>query len=371
MTAPLISAAMIVRDEEAFLPGCLASLKGVVDELVVVDTGSRDQTIQIAQQFGAKLLETTWEGDFAQARNMALDHATGAWILYIDADEYVSAVDQDAFAKQLKDDQLGALTVKFRPATGKTRYREPRIFRNHPDIRFTGTIHETHLAQLDAYLNKTGRQLVHSELALDHLGYDGSQDHKHIRNLPLLKKRVAATPEHIFSWVHLGATYAGMGEAKKAGQAWTQGLEKVRSKLNPLPRDCLPYLTMLYHREQEGMELDELLTEALTLFPDNLGLHWINACQMVNQKRYSDAIEVLLPFSNIDAENYIEPVFAYDQRLFSVWVHDALGICYFHLDQPVAAEFHFTLAETAEPSRERCAKRLLARSRVSKRPGGQ
>ncbi len=366
MTTPLITAAMIVRDEEAFLSGCLASLEGVVDELVVVDTGSRDRTIQIARDYGARLLETRWDDDFARARNIALEHARGAWILYIDADEYVSAVDRSAFFEQLHDSHLGALTVKFRPATGKTRYREMRVFRNHPDVRFTGAIHESHLSQLNFYLNVTGKQSAHSELALDHLGYDGPQDHKHTRNLPLLKNRVESTPEHIFSWVHLGATYAGMGEPEKAGDAWTQGVERVRNKVRRLPRDCLPYLAMLHHREQAGLELDELLAEALALFPDNLGLHWIHACQLVNQKAYAQAIDVLLPMSNVDAKNYIEPVFAYDQRLFSVWVHNALGICYFHLDQPASAEHHFTIVEKAEPTREHRARLLLAKSRVLK-----
>lgn len=362
---------MIVRDEEAFLPKCLASLKGVADEIVVVDTGSRDKTLQIARDYGAKIFETTWKGDFAQARNLALTHASSAWILYIDADEHIAAIDSAGFVEQLNNDQLGALTVKFRPATGKTRYREQRVFRNHPDVRFTGAIHETHLTQLDAYLKATGKLLAHSELALDHLGYDGPQDHKHVRNLPLLKQRVASTPEHIFSWVHLGATYAGMGEVGKAGQAWSQGLAQVRNKAHPLSRDCLPYLAMLHYREQEGLALDELLSEALSIFPDNLGLHWIDACQHVNQKCYAQAIEILLPLSKIDAKNYIEPVFSYDQRLFSVWAHEALGMCYFHLEQPVAATHHFHIVNQAEPSPEHRARYLLAKSRVLKQQRAQ
>ena len=222
---------MIVRDEEAYLPACLESLDGVVDELVVVDTGSNDSTPEIALKHGAKLIRFDWVGDFAQARNRALDNASGRWILYIDADERVSALGRRSFVRQLQDDQLAALSVRFRPSSDQTRYREIRVFRNEPDIRFAGTIHETQLPDLWNHMRATGRRLEHADLALDHIGYDGSQDHKHIRNLPLLKARLETTPEHLFSWVHLGSTFIGLGDEAKAEQAWTRGFELVRSKL--------------------------------------------------------------------------------------------------------------------------------------------
>lgn len=83
---PTISAALIVRNEERYLEGCLASLAGNVDEVVVVDTGSTDNSTRIADNFCVKLLHRPWTGDFSAARNYALDAASGDWILYIDAD---------------------------------------------------------------------------------------------------------------------------------------------------------------------------------------------------------------------------------------------------------------------------------------------
>src|SRR5262245_1489579 len=85
--ASRISAAMIVRDEEAYLDDCLKSIVDEVDEIVIVDTGSRDRTCDIARRYGARLFDLPWTGDFAAARNHALDRASGDWILYIDADE--------------------------------------------------------------------------------------------------------------------------------------------------------------------------------------------------------------------------------------------------------------------------------------------
>jgi glycosyltransferase involved in cell wall biosynthesis len=91
MSAPRISAAMIVRDEEAVLEDCLRSIRDEVDEIVVTDTGSRDQSRDIAAGFGARVLERPWDDDFSAARNHSLDAVTGDWILYIDADERLDA----------------------------------------------------------------------------------------------------------------------------------------------------------------------------------------------------------------------------------------------------------------------------------------
>src|SRR5271156_3302650 len=87
MAAPRISLCMIVRDEAAMLPGCLESVRGAVDEMIVVDTGSRDATIRVAEGAGAWVLPFEWIDDFAAARNHGIARATGEWVLVLDADE--------------------------------------------------------------------------------------------------------------------------------------------------------------------------------------------------------------------------------------------------------------------------------------------
>ncbi len=99
---PLLSACLIVKDEEAMLAECLDSLRDLTNEVVVYDTGSCDATVDIARQAGARVIEGHWEDSFAQARNAALAHACGEWVLSIDADERLQA-DPEAVRRQLLD----------------------------------------------------------------------------------------------------------------------------------------------------------------------------------------------------------------------------------------------------------------------------
>src|SRR5262249_7770815 len=100
---PRLSVCLITRDEEAFLARCLNSIRSVADQIVVVDTGSQDRTIQIAQQFGAEVYHFPWCDDFAAARNTALEHATGDWVLILDADEELIPQAKPALLAELGD----------------------------------------------------------------------------------------------------------------------------------------------------------------------------------------------------------------------------------------------------------------------------
>jgi GT2 family glycosyltransferase len=92
---PKVSLTMIVKDEENNLPHCLESVRGVFDEIVVVDTGSTDRTIEIARSFGAEVFEFAWIDDFAAARNEALAHATGDYAFWLDADDVVDPPERE------------------------------------------------------------------------------------------------------------------------------------------------------------------------------------------------------------------------------------------------------------------------------------
>jgi tetratricopeptide (TPR) repeat protein len=361
----LLSAALIVRDEERFLEGCLRSIAGLVDETVVVDTGSVDRSREIARDLGARLAELPWTGDFAAARNHALDLARGAWILYIDADERVTAGDRAGLDPLLGDPHLAACTVRFRPLTGFTRYREYRLFRNRPDLRFAGVIHETHVPALLDLCAREGMGIAASEVAIDHLGYDGDISHKHGRNLPLLRARLAADPNHVYSWCHLGVTLQGMGNEAEAEQAWRQGVEVVRAKQARSIADSAPYVDLAHSLIRRGEDAAPLLDEGLFLFPDNFTLQWLRARTLVDAGRFADALPLLERLATVDPEVEGGGVLAHDQRIFALFAYEALGLCCFRLGRFAASAGWYGRAEELSPDPlENRTKRLLAASRA-------
>src|SRR5262245_25748930 len=166
MAEVLLTAAMIVRNEERFLDDCLASIHDVVDEIVVIDTGSTDGSERIARAHGARVTRLPWTGDFAAARNESMDLARGRWILYIDADERLRGAERSKVESLLREPGMVAHTVRFRPRTGSTRYHEYRIFLNDPRIRFRGVIHETMLSAIREVAAHDGLRIGHSDLMI-------------------------------------------------------------------------------------------------------------------------------------------------------------------------------------------------------------
>ncbi|MDE3155860.1 MAG: glycosyltransferase [Acidobacteriota bacterium] len=161
---PTLSLCLIARNEEVHLPRCLASVRDLVDEMIVVDTGSTDRTIDIARSFGARVFEIAWHDDFSEARNYSLARATGEWILVLDADESIAARDHAPIRALIARDDLNAVTafqrhylvagtvIGWQPGPGGYDEGKPypgffdvecrRLFRNRPWMRFQNRVHE-------------------------------------------------------------------------------------------------------------------------------------------------------------------------------------------------------------------------------------
>ncbi|MCG8456048.1 MAG: glycosyltransferase [Holophagales bacterium] len=325
-----LTAALIVRDEEALLPACLASLEGVADEIVVLDTGSRDRSAELARAAGARVHHHTWQDDFAAARNAALEAAAGDWILYIDADERVVGGRPATLAAQLRDPRNIGLTVLFSPAADYTPYLEHRLFRRHDEIRFTGSIHETHLPSLEALAKRRGLRIAHSELQLRHVGYDGEMERKHRRNLPLLEARLDEDPEHVYSWWHLGHTLLGLGHQAEAIAAWRRGLQASRDGGKQDGAAAMPYLALLQH--EQPLE-ESLLEEALARFPDLPQLRWLRARMRIDQGSPELAVHDLIALSAVDPSRPVAADIAVNSELFEVLAPRSLAHIYLRLNR--------------------------------------
>ncbi len=224
---PLITLSMIVKNEEKMLRGCLESAEKVVDEIVIVDTGSTDRTIEIAKEFGAKIYHFDWINDFAAARNEALKHSKGKWILYLDADERISQFEVDKFRTSLanlSENSGGLICTIESPHANLTggesdvhRGSYPRIFRNLglDKVKFQGRVHE----QISPSLKENDLQLLQSDIIIYHLGYDQSRDimeGKIERNYRMLLQHVREEPTNGYAWYQLGQTLGHMNLKKEA-----------------------------------------------------------------------------------------------------------------------------------------------------------
>lgn len=170
-SGPLLSAVLIVRDEEELLPGCLESLSRIADEIIVHDTGSLDRTRDIARAAGATVTEGVWTDDFGAARTAALGPASGMWVLVVDADERVITDPALLRARLLDADGVDGFSLRIDNLTGSAGpgYASwgARVLRRE-GLTWVGTVHEQPL--LDGAEPQL-RTMPPHELALEHLGY--------------------------------------------------------------------------------------------------------------------------------------------------------------------------------------------------------
>jgi tetratricopeptide (TPR) repeat protein len=315
-----VSASLIVKNEERFISNCLASLRGHVDEIVVVDTGSSDGTAESARQFGARVLHFDWTGSFAEARNASLAACSGDWILYIDADECLRLEPGVTLSAQLSRPDWAGAMVKFQPKTGYTSYWEHRLFRRHPDISFEGRIHESYLRSLTAFAERHGLQFGKADVSLDHYGYDGDQSHKHPRNLPLLLDSIATTPGRPYYWYHLAETYAALGRVEDALEAGEQGLrvaagcatEKEAADVNLISQ----VVTRL--RIETGRDPSDIIEEALRRFPEDHAMSFLKARWLLNSGEAGAAIALLDQLLSIEPDSLPPGNMAFDKRIFGI-----------------------------------------------------
>ncbi len=184
---PTISLCMIVKNEEQWLQQCLDSVKGLVSEVIIVDTGSTDKTKDIAKQYGAKVFDFTWNDDFAAARNFSISKASCEWILWVDADETIAEKDHDMIKQLIAESKFPLIVLEQRHYTNETknplfkriddRYTKEaksftgytstlciRLFQNKLGLQFEGVVHET----VDKSMQKLGLKFLRTDIPVHH-----------------------------------------------------------------------------------------------------------------------------------------------------------------------------------------------------------
>ena len=257
---------MIVRDEEETLARCLRSTSGVVDEVCVVDTGSKDRSREIARALGARVVEVPWDDHFADARNLSLELAHGDWILVLDADE-------ELVAPESARERLECCARKGRMSLGRVivehhhpdegllaRVSLTRFFPRDPGVRYAGRVHERLVWSTGAPERRdTGLHVRHHATT----GGASPRELRAARNARLLGLALAEEPCDAFLHYQLARTHAAAARSEECWRA-------ARAAIELAPRDA-PWLAHLVETGAEALRALGRSEEALRLIDDIRG----------------------------------------------------------------------------------------------------
>ena len=228
----MLSLSMIVRDEEQKLGTCLESVKGFCDELVVVDTGSTDNTIAIAKDAGARVEEIEWPGDFTPARNKALEFVSGDWVLVLDADEQlVDSVKPALQALMAQPDVLVINLLRYEDGAVQSPYSSvSRLFRKHPAIQWSRAYHSMIDDSVEELLKSEPQWRVVdcAEPALFHTGYGPEEliaGNKANRLREAMEAELASKPGDPYACAKLGGLEVDQGNTTRGIALLEMGLE--------------------------------------------------------------------------------------------------------------------------------------------------
>ena len=304
-----LSQCMIVKNEEKNINRALSWAKKAAFEQIVVDTGSTDRTVEIAESMGAKVFHIDWINDFAVAKNYAIEQATGNWIAFLDADEYLSPEDTDKLMVVLKEieenpemrNNVLILSTPLINLDDRNRafsvYRQRRIFRNMKNIRYTGRIHEA--------LTVHEGVISINDISIIHTGYASSsysETSKHDRNIGMLREELEKSPDDIDIKAYLADSLnnrarllnpGSPGEDPEADILYKEVIES-SSITRVMKKKAYMYFIQKYVNDPfKFPEYEILCKQALDNYSNDLDFSYFYACALNKKKQYSEAWEIL------------------------------------------------------------------------------
>ncbi len=296
---PTLSVCMIARDEAANLPRALQSVRAVADEIILADTGSTDNSREVAAAHGAVVCDFPWSDDFSAARNAALARATGDWILWLDADEELRAESVVPLRAAVENPRgLAHLILRrdlfdLQHPERFTRSWQLRLFRRRPDLQFTGRCHPHFSVQLEAVARGAGLEYSALDVELNHFGYidRALRQAKARRAARLLELELRDRPGQLYYEVELGRTLMHFDPAR--GRAVLEGAaEKMAIDVsapqatNPAYALILEHLLQIPPPPPAGLMPEKVRALCDRWFPDAAPLLWLRAREDFNAGRF-------------------------------------------------------------------------------------
>lgn len=289
----MVSLCLITKNEEHRILACIHSVKQLVNEIIVVDTGSSDDTVLLAEKAGARVFHIAWPEDFARARNVGLEKATGNWILVLDADEVMAPHHAEEFYRLLEDAEVEGYFLNIRNFLGSggefTTDKVVRLFRNKPSYRFAGAIHEQVAPSILAA--NDGKGLITAPVWLHHYGYlarELAEKNKVARNTSIIYKHLENNPNDPFLLYSLALE-------RLQGEQFAEGvscLERVLTQMKGSEGyfpDVLLHTAIGLWKLGHWEKLLGFLNDSLSMLPEHKDLLSIRGMTLLNLKQYTKA----------------------------------------------------------------------------------
>jgi GT2 family glycosyltransferase/tetratricopeptide (TPR) repeat protein len=290
-----LSLCMIVRDNARTIEACLKSIKPWVDEMIVVDTGSKDATPEIATKLGARLFHFPWCDSFSAARNESLRYARGDWIFWMDSDDTITQ-ECGRNLRELADSKHDPTALGYVMQVHCTGPDEDddvtivdhvKLFRNRVDLRFEGRIHE----QIIPSIRRAGGTIPWTDIYVVHSGYDHSaegQERKKRRDLHLLNLELRDQPNHPFTLFNLGMTYNDLGQHEAAIGFLQQSLANSNAGESYV-RKVYALLVRSFQALGKMDQAWETCNQGLECFPKDAESLFRKAALLHEKKRFAEA----------------------------------------------------------------------------------
>ncbi|UIO42436.1 glycosyltransferase [Brevibacillus brevis] len=372
---PKISLCMIVKNEEECLHKCMESVKDLVDEMIIVDTGSTDNTVEICKSFGAVVHSYEWQDNFAEARNFGLEKATGDWILWMDADEEMNKEDSKNLKELLRGQEDSLFYIHLINYIGDEineddafHIAHSRLFRNGIGFRFHFPIHET-LNVEEVLPNLT--EDLHIQILpvrIYHYGYMNEctgRKNKFERNIGLLMKELEKEDHSPWIEYHLASEFSRIQEHEKTFKFVNLSIIGFLENhmMPPSLLYKLKYSTLIAIGSAEGAWPG--IEKAIEMYPDYVDLRLYKGIIQYLKKDYKRALMTFDHCLELGESN-IRHLTLKGSGSFHAWYYK--GLCYEGLDQveeAVAAyQTVLAMAKNHAPAKEALEK-LCSTAKVS------
>lgn len=288
-----IGLAMIVKDESGNILRALDSVIGLCSQLVIVDTGSTDDTPSICARNGAEVYYSAWRDDFSHSRNYALNFIRTDWILILDADEELDSSNIDNIRYHLENEKIGGITLRIinilegdkKGIANEHRYT--RLFRNKPGIRFHGSIHE----QIRESIESNGYDIIDSDVIIRHYGYSEINPEKGRRNISLLEKEIEKNPGDDWLKYHKANTEFALRNLQSAKVLFEQVINSTQLSTgqNEITKIRLAQIAL----SEDNLDIIAPLLDFRSINPDNEGLRmFILGTMLLTRGDYKQALSV-------------------------------------------------------------------------------